>query len=81
MLGEVELQQGNAALAEEAFGKAIRGLENGRLGLGNASDFRTLGRDELLRRLAQPSSDRQYLMYEALRAGVSVDELVELTHI
>ncbi|MBB1500831.1 carbamoyl-phosphate synthase large subunit [Propioniciclava sp. MC1683] len=66
---------------KEAFGKAIRGLENGRLGLGNASDFRTLGRDELLRRLAQPSSDRQYLMYEALRAGVSVDELVELTHI
>ena len=66
---------------KEAFGKAIRGLENGRLGLGNASDFRTLGRDELLRRLAEPSSDRQYLMYEALRAGVSVDELVELTHI
>ncbi|MFP5416435.1 MAG: carbamoyl-phosphate synthase large subunit [Actinomycetes bacterium] len=65
----------------EALGKAIRGLENGRVGLGNAADFRTLGRDELLARLAEPSSDRQYLMYEALRAGASVSELAELTHI
>ena len=66
---------------KEAFGKAIRGLENGRQGLGNASNFRELGLDELLRRLEEPSSDRQYLMYEALRAGASVEQLHELTHI
>jgi len=65
----------------EAFGKAIRGLENGRTGLGNAADFRSLGLAELLRRLEHPSSDRQYLLYEALRAGASVDDLVARTHI
>ena len=65
----------------EAFGKAMRGLENGRPGLADASDFRSLGLDELLRRLEQPSSERQYLMYEALRAGATVEHLVALTHI
>ena len=65
----------------EALGKAIRGLENGRSGLGNASDFRSLGLDELLRRLEYPTSDRQYLLYEALRAGASIDALVARTHI
>ncbi len=66
---------------KEAFGKAIRGLENGRPGLGNAADFRSLGLEELLRRLEKPTSNRQYLMYEALRAGASVEQLHELTHI
>jgi len=65
----------------EALGKAIRGLETGRPGLGNAADFRALGRDELLRRLAEPTSERQFLLYEALRAGASVEELARLTHI
>ena len=66
---------------KEAFGKAIRSLENGRPGLGNVKDFRDLGLPELLRRLEQPSSDRQYLMYEALRAGASVQQLADLTYI
>ena len=66
---------------KEAFGKAIRSLENGRPGLGNVKDFRELGLPELLRRLEQPSSDRQYLMYEALRAGASVQQLADLTYI
>ncbi|MDO5699548.1 MAG: carbamoyl-phosphate synthase large subunit [Dermatophilus congolensis] len=66
---------------KEAFGKAIRSLENSRPGLGNVKDFRDLGLDELMRRLEWPSSDRQYLMYEALRAGATVEQLVELTHI
>ncbi len=66
---------------KESFGKAIRGLENGRTGLGGASDFRSLGLPELLVRLEEPSSERQYLMYEALRAGATVEQLAELTHI
>ncbi|MGB7962743.1 MAG: carbamoyl-phosphate synthase large subunit [Propionicimonas sp.] len=65
----------------EAFGKAIRGLENGSSGLGNAADFRSLGLDELLRRLEYPTSQRQYLLYEALRAGATVEQLVHRTHI
>nr|NLI51036.1 carbamoyl-phosphate synthase large subunit [Propionibacterium sp.] len=65
----------------EALGKAIRGLENGRSGLGDAPGLRTLGLPELLRRLEEPTSDRQYLLYEALRAGASIADLVERTHI
>ena len=69
------------ATYKESFGKAIRALENGRTGLGGAKDFRDLGLEELLRRLAEPSSERQYLMYEALRAGATIERLQELTHI
>ena len=31
--------------------------------------------------LKEPSSQRQWLMYEALRKGAGVDELHQLTHI
>ncbi len=65
----------------EALGKAIRGLENGRTGLGDAPGLRGIGLPELLRRLEHPTSERQYLLYEALRAGASIDDLVERTHI
>jgi len=66
---------------KEAFLKAIRALENGRHGLGFADDFNELTLDELLSRLKEPSSQRQWLMYEALRKGAGVDQLFELTHI
>ena len=66
---------------KEAFGKAVRSLENGRHGLGQAKNFRELPLGELLERLNQPTSERQYLMYEALRAGASVAQLHEITHI
>jgi len=66
---------------KEAFQKAIRSLEIGRYGLGGAKDFATLGIRRLRERLAQPSSERVFLMYEALRAGMSVEELHALTHI
>ena len=66
---------------KEAFQKAIRSLETGRYGLGHAKDFDTLSKDELLRRLATPSSERHFLMYEALRSGASVDEIYDLTHV
>ena len=66
---------------KEAFLKAIRALENGRHGLGFADNFNELSVDELLNRLNEPSSQRQWLMYEALRKGVSVDDLFKRTHI
>ena len=66
---------------KEAFLKAIRSLENGRWGLGFAAGFNRLSREELLSRLKEPSSQRQWLMYEALRKGASVEELHQLTHI
>jgi carbamoyl-phosphate synthase large subunit len=66
---------------KEAFQKAIRSLENGRHGLGFADDFNRLPLDEILTRLLEPSSQRQWLMYEALRKGASVDELHQRTYI
>ena len=66
---------------KEAFQKAIRSLETKRYGLGHAANFDSLSPDELRRRLVTPSSERHFLMYEALRAGTSVDELHELTHV
>ncbi|MDY6837800.1 MAG: carbamoyl-phosphate synthase large subunit [Thermodesulfobacteriota bacterium] len=66
---------------KEAFLKAIRSLENGRYGLGFAKDFHERPLDELMELLAEPTSERQFVMYEALRKGVSVDTLYERTHI
>jgi carbamoyl-phosphate synthase large subunit len=66
---------------KEAYQKAIRSLENGRYGLGFAKDFNALPLDALLQRLNEPSSERQFLMYEALRKGASVAVLADKTHI
>jgi len=66
---------------KEAFQKSIRSLEIGRSGLGAAKNFKELPVDALRLRLAAPSSERIFLMYEALRKGVSVQELYRLTHI
>jgi carbamoyl-phosphate synthase large subunit len=66
---------------KEAFQKAIRSLENGRMGLGFARDFNARPLDELMALLAEPTSERQWIMYEALRKGADIDELVSRTHI
>ncbi len=66
---------------KEAFQKAIRSLEIGRYGLGFAKNFNKLSLEELMARLAHPSSERQFLMYEALRKGASVQTLSERTFI
>lgn len=66
---------------KEAFQKAIRSLETGRYGLGHASDFDSLTKEELLHRLVTPSSERHFLMYEALRKGATVDEIFEITKV
>ncbi len=66
---------------KEAFQKSIRSLEIGRHGLGFAKDFNTLPLDELLRRLAWPTSERQFLMYEALRKGACTEDLYAKTSI
>ena len=66
---------------KEAFQKAIRSLETGRHGLGHVKDFDSLSKEELLRRLMMPSSERHFLMYEALRKGATVDEIFEITKV
>ena len=66
---------------KEAFQKAIRSVEIGRHGLGGAKDFSRRSLDELLGLLSQPTSERQFQMYEALRKGADVQTLAERTHI
>ena len=66
---------------KEAFQKAIRSLEIGRYGLGFAKDFNKKSPDELLELLKEPTSERQFVMYEALRKGISIDTLFEKTYI
>jgi len=66
---------------KEAFQKAIRSLEIGRYGLGFAKDFHQRPLDDLMDMLAEPSSERQFIMYEALRKGASVEILHRKTHI
>ncbi len=66
---------------KEAFQKAIRSLENGRYGLGHAKNFDTLTKDELLKMLINASSERHFVMYEALRKGATVEEIHELTKV
>ena len=66
---------------KEAFQKAIRSLENGRYGLGHAKNFDTLSKEELLKMLINASSERHFVMYEALRKGATVEEIHELTKV
>ena len=66
---------------KEAFQKAIRSLETGRYGLGHAKDFDTKSKEDLLKMLITPSSERHFIMYEALRKGASVDEIHEITKV
>ena len=66
---------------KEALQKAIRSLETGRYGLGHVKDFDQKSKEELLRMLHTPSSERHFIMYEALRKGATVQELHEITKV
>ncbi len=66
---------------KEALQKAIRSLEINRYGLGFAKDFHEKPLEELMGLLAKPTSERQFIMYEALRKGATVDKLHKKTHI
>jgi len=66
---------------KESMQKSIRSIEKGRYGLGFVKNFNQLSREQLLRLLSEPTSERQFIMYEALRKGAGVDELFQLTYI
>ena len=66
---------------KEAFHKAIRSLENSRYGLGFAKGYNSLSLEELLELVNKPTSERQFIMYEALRKGADVDDLYRRTFI
>ncbi len=66
---------------KEAFQKSIRSLEINRYGLGFAKDFNKQPLDKLLNMVSTPTSERQFIMYEALRKGADIQTLYGLTHI
>ena len=66
---------------KEALLKAIRSLETGRYGLGFANGFHEKTLDELMGLLWAPTSERQFIMYEALRKGATVEALNQRTSI
>ncbi|MFA6281293.1 MAG: carbamoyl-phosphate synthase large subunit, partial [Candidatus Omnitrophota bacterium] len=65
---------------KEAMQKAIRSLEIGRYGLG-VKKFKEIDLAALKEKLRFPSSERIFLMYEALRRNVSIEELYQMTRI
>ena len=66
---------------KEAFQKSIRSLEIGRLGPGFAKDFNKKSLEDLMVLLAHPSSERIFIMYEALRKGADIERLYQTTYI
>jgi carbamoyl-phosphate synthase large subunit len=66
---------------KEAFQKSIRSLENNRYGLGFVKDFHEKSLGDLMDMLNEPSSERQFIMYEALRKGADIAALHKKTHI
>lgn len=66
---------------KEALQKAIRSLEKGRHGLGFVKDFYERSLDDLLAMLAEPTSERYFIMYEALRKGATVEQIHARTYV
>ena len=66
---------------KEALQKAIRSLEKGCYGLGFMKDLHELTLDELYAKLAEPTSERQFILYEAIRKGAPLEELHKMTYI
>lgn len=66
---------------KEAFQKAIRSLETGRYGLGNISKFTDSTKEQLLKMLNTASSERHFIMYEALKKGATIEEIHEITKV
>ncbi len=66
---------------KEAFQKAIRSLEKDRYGLGGVKNYKSLTKDELMRLLVNASSERYFLIYEAMRKGATVEEIFNVTKV
>ena len=66
---------------KEAFQKAVRSLEKDRYGLGHVKNYYEMRKRDLLKLLMTPSSERHFIMYEALRKGATVEEIYDLTHV
>lgn len=66
---------------KEALQKVVCSLEQKRYGLGQDEMFMAMTPDELMRKLAVPSSERYFMMYEALRKGAAPEEIQKITQV
>ncbi len=68
---------------KEAFQKGIRSLEIGRMGFGfdGKEEMATLHQDDLEKGLNRPNSKRISHIFEALRRGMSIERIYELSSI
>jgi carbamoyl-phosphate synthase large subunit len=68
---------------KEALQKGIRSLEIGRAGFGfdGKADMQQLHRDDLEQGLRRPNSKRIFYLMEALRRGMALEHIQELSHI
>jgi carbamoyl-phosphate synthase large subunit len=69
---------------KEALHKAIRSLEIGRFGLGSDSlnvPTSNVGTDEVEKALINPSSNRLFCIYEAVKQGMALERIYELSRI
>ena len=66
---------------EEALQKAIRSLEIGRGGLGGDSKDKNPSKEEILRRLRIPNHERVFYIRYAIKKGMRIDEIAQLTKI
>ena len=67
---------------EEALSKAMRSLENSRFGLGADGKAQSgISLEDMTDMVARPTPERIYYAAEALRAGMSTDEVAHITKI
>ena len=68
---------------KEAFQKGMRSLEIGRMGFGydGKETMQDLHRDDLEQGLTKPNSKRVFYLFEALRRGMAVSRIYELSFI
>ena len=66
---------------KEAFQKAIRSLESGLYGLGNINGLKEKSKEQLLKMLVVPSSERHFIIYEALLKGATIEEINAITKV
>ena len=66
---------------QESFQKAIRGLEIGKEGLNEIYDPTSQDLSALKRELSVPSPDRIWFLADAIRNGLSIQEIFNLTKI
>jgi len=65
----------------EALQKAVRSLDAQLCGLGFAGDWHQKTAEELLNLVGKPSSQRMFILYEALRKGADISAIHEKTRI